>query len=73
MTVTSVALGGLHQAEAGVQAAADKIATAADATDSVSLSDQAVALIENRDLFAANIKSLQVADEMQKEAIGLIR
>ena len=72
MNVSSIASGGLHQAEAGIQKAANTIANAAGSPDSVSLSDTAVALIENRNAFAANIQTLKVADRMEREAIGLI-
>jgi hypothetical protein len=72
MNVSSIALGGLNQAEAGVQKAAKAIANPADAGDLVTLSDTAVALMVNRDAFAANIQTLKVADQMDKEAIGLI-
>ena len=72
MNVSSVALGGLHQAEAGVQKAANAVARATGSEDAVSLSDTAVSLIENRNAFAANIQTLKVADEMEKEAISVI-
>ena len=73
MNVSSVALGGLHQAEAGIQKAADTLANAPGSADIVTLSDAAVALMENRNIFAANIQTLKVADQMEKEAVGLIR
>ena len=72
MNVSSVALNGLHQAEAGIQKAANTVANAAGTEDAVSLSDTAVALIENRNAFAANIQTVKVADQMDKEAISLI-
>lgn len=72
MNVSSIALNGLHQAEAGIQKAANTVADTAAGADTVSLSDTAVALIQSRNDFAANIQTLKVGDEMEKEAIGLI-
>ncbi len=72
MNVSSIALNGLHQAEAGIQKAASAVANAAGTADTVSLSDTAVALIENRSAFRANIQTLKVADRMDKEAIALV-
>jgi hypothetical protein len=72
MNVSSVALGGLHQAEVAIQKAANTIANVAGSLDAVSLSDAAVALMENRNAFAANIQTLKMGDQMDKEAIDLI-
>ncbi len=72
MIVTSIALGGLRQAEAGIQKTASAVANAAGSADAVSLSDAAVSLIQGRNDFSANIQTLKVGDEMEKEAIDLI-
>ncbi len=72
MNVSAIATNGLHQAEAGFEKAASQLSNAADATDSVSLSDAAVGMIEDRDAYSANIQSLKVADRMEKEAIDII-
>ena len=72
MNVTSIALGGLQQAEAGIQKAASTVAEGASTEDTVSLSDAAVSLIQGRNDFSANIQTLKAGDQMEKEAIGLI-
>lgn len=72
MNVTSVATNGLHQAEAGFQKAASQLSSAADSTDSVSLSDAAIGMMESRNEYSANIQTLKVADQMEKEAIDII-
>lgn len=72
MNVTSVAMNGLHQAEAGFQKAASQLSSAADSADSVSLSDAAVGMMESRNEYSANIQTLKVADRMDKEAIDII-
>lgn len=72
MNVSSVAVNGLHQAETGIQKAANAVTNVAGTEDAVTLSDTAIALIENRNAFAADIQTLKVADQMEKEAIGLI-
>jgi Flagellar basal body rod FlgEFG protein C-terminal len=76
MQVMYTALGGLQQAEGVVNQAASKIAhlsfPAANPQDQVSLSDQAVALLEGKTSFEANLGSIKVADEMQKSTLSLI-
>jgi flagellar hook protein FlgE len=73
----TAALGGLQQAESRVNAIAGKIAASgggstADSSDSVDLSTQAVALIQAREDFSANIGTLKVVDEMQKSLFDLL-
>jgi len=73
----TAALGGLQQAESQVNAIASKIAvsggsSATDSSDSVDLSSQAVALIQAREDFSANIGTLKVVDEMQKSLFDLL-
>lgn len=73
----TAALDGLQQAESRVNAIAGKIASsgggnAADSSDSVDLSTQAVALIQAREDFSANIGTLKVVDEMQKSLFDLL-
>lgn len=72
MNVSAIATNGLQQAEAGFQKAASQLSGAADAGDSVSLSDAAVGMIENRNAYSADIQTLKVADQMEKEAIDII-
>jgi flagellar hook protein FlgE len=72
----AAASSGLQQAESRVIAIAGKIASeggnAADSSDSVDLSTQAVALIQARDDFAANIGTLKIVDQMQKSLFDLL-
>jgi hypothetical protein len=73
----TAALGGLQQAESQVNAIASKIAvsggsSATDSSDSVDLSTQAVALIQARDDFSANIGTLKTIDEMQRRLFDLL-
>jgi flagellar hook protein FlgE len=73
----TAALGGLQQAESRVNVIAGKIAVSgggstADSSDSVDLSTQAVALIQARDDFSANIGTLKTIDEMQRRLFDLL-
>lgn len=70
----TAASSGLQQAESRVNAIAGKIAVSGDgnAADSVDLSTQAVALIQARNDFSANIGTLKVVDEMQKSLFDLL-
>jgi flagellar hook protein FlgE len=68
----TAALGGLQQAESRVNAIAGKIAVSDNNNDSVDLSTQAVALIQAREDFSANIGTLKVVDEMQKSLFDLL-
>jgi flagellar hook protein FlgE len=72
MSVSSIALGGLNQAQASLENTARRISGASGQQDSVDLSTDAVALIQAKNDFGANIKALQVADEMEKSAIDLV-
>ncbi len=68
----TAALSGLQQAESRVNAIAGKIAVSDNNNDSVDLSTQAVALIQAREDFSANIGTLKVVDEMQKSLFDLL-
>lgn len=76
MQAISSALGGLQQAESLLNRTANHIAQAAspssDPTDQVSLSDDAVSLLQAKNSYAANLGSIKVADEMQKSALSLL-
>ncbi len=69
-SMSSIALGGLNQAQTSLDNTARRIAGAAGQSDSVDLSTDAVALIQAKNDFGANIM-LKVADEMDKSAIDL--
>ena len=76
MQVTYTALGGLQQAEDQLNRTASLVARSPFLTgggkDEVSLSDQAVSLLEAKSSFDANLDSIKVGDEMQKGAISLV-
>jgi flagellar basal body rod protein FlgC len=78
MDVSAIALQGLDQASAQLDAAASRLAnvgtTSPDGAslDTVSLSDEMVALMSARTLFAANLATLKTADQIQKSTIDLM-
>lgn len=72
MSVSSVALSGLNQAQATLENTAKRISGAAGQGDSVDFSTDAVTLIQAKNDFDANIKVLKVADELAKSAIDLL-
>jgi flagellar hook protein FlgE len=65
-------LGGLNQAQTSIDNTARRIAGAAGQSDVVDLSTDAVALIQAKNDFGANIKVLKVADEMEESAISIL-
>ncbi|MFN0166746.1 MAG: flagellar basal body rod C-terminal domain-containing protein [Bryobacteraceae bacterium] len=70
----NVSLDGLERAEALLDRSAERIARSAVATsdeDTVSLSDEMVALMQARTSFQANVKTVQAADEMNKSLLLL--
>ncbi len=74
MDVSGIALSGLNQAQAAFQTAATRIGHPAqsNAEDAVSLSGNAVALLQAKNRFAADINVVKVADELTKATIKLI-
>lgn len=77
MDIPAIALQGLDQASAQLDAAAAQIASAGPAfpdqanLDTVDLSAQMVALTSAQTLFAANLATLKTADQMQRSLIDL--
>ncbi|MGA2097338.1 MAG: hypothetical protein ABSH39_13625 [Candidatus Acidiferrum sp.] len=76
MDLSSIALQGLQQADNQLQNAATQIAeNGANApggnVDSVDLSAAAVQLLAGKNDFAANIGTLKVADEVQKNLLDV--
>ena len=80
MDVSSIALQGLEQASAQLDAAANGIVQAGAASanaangagvDTVSLSSEMVALMSAQQLFEANIDTLRTADEMQQSLLNV--
>ena len=77
MDVSSIALQGLQQANAQLEAAAVKIASAGGGSsetptlDVVDLSAEMLALISARTLFDVNLATLKTADQMQKSLLDI--
>jgi Flagellar basal body rod FlgEFG protein C-terminal len=76
MDISTIALQGLDQASAQLDAAASQIASAGASPDganldTVDLSTQMVALMSAQNLFAANLATLKTAEQMQKSVIDL--
>ncbi len=76
MQAISSAPGGLQQAEDLLNRTANHIAQAASPatapTDQVSLSDDAVSLLQAKNSYAANLDSIKVADDMLKSTLSLL-
>jgi hypothetical protein len=78
MDISAIALQGLEQASAQLDAAAAGIASAGAASpngaslDIVSLSEEMVALMSAKTMDLANLSTLKTADQIQKSAIDLI-
>ena len=62
---------GIHRAEALLNQTASRVAQAGD-SDVVSLSDEAVALIQAKIAVAANVKAFRAAADIQKSLIDLL-
>jgi flagellar basal body rod protein FlgB len=77
MDVSAIALQGLDQASAQLDAAASRIASAGTSypdganLDTVSLSAEMVALMSATTLYSANINMLKTAEQMQKSTIDM--
>ncbi len=78
MDISAIALRGLDAAQADLDQAAGSIARAtvpgsdAAPADTVDLSTAIVGLLTARQEFAANIKVLKTADEMERHALDLL-
>ena len=74
MDISGAALSGLNQAQAAFQTAAARVADPAksNAEDAVSLSSNAVALIQSKNQFASAVAVVKVADEVTKATIDLV-
>lgn len=77
MDPSAIALQGLQQAEAQLEAAATAIAKAGAASpdganlDVVDLSAEMVALMSARNAFDVNLATLKTADQMQKSLVDV--
>jgi len=72
MDVSGITLDGLERSQSAFETAASKVGNPASSEDAVSLSSGAVALIQARDVYSANIAAAQVADEMTRSTINLL-
>jgi hypothetical protein len=77
MQVTYTALGGLQQAEDLLKRTASRLArlplgATTPPQDQVSLSDEAVSLLEAKTAFRANLGSIKVGDEMEKSTLEML-
>jgi flagellar hook protein FlgE len=78
MNLSTIALQGLHQADARLESAGSKIASFAASSpggtnqDTVDLSAAAIELLSAKNLYSANLRSVKTADEMLKISINLI-
>lgn len=78
MDVSSIALQGLEQASAQVEAVAARIASAgsfsdgAAPTDTVSLSEEMVALMSAKTAFAANVEVFKTAEQTQQSVLNVM-
>jgi hypothetical protein len=74
MTIGSASVQGIHDAESLLNATAVKVAnqTTSPVSDEVSLSEDAVALLQARSDVAANVNAFNVASEMQKTLLSIL-
>jgi flagellar hook protein FlgE len=78
MDISAIALQGLDQASAQLETAVAGIASAGATSpdganlDTVSLSEEMVALMSAKTLCSANLSTLKTADQIQKSSIDLI-
>jgi hypothetical protein len=74
MIALNTALDGMQQAETSFDSAARRISQQPDLkpADTTSLSDNAVALLQSKDSFAANAKVAHVSDDMTKTTLNML-
>jgi hypothetical protein len=78
MDLSAIALQGLDQAEVQLEAAAAGIASAGSLSpdgagaDTVSLSNEVVALLSAKNQFSVNLATLKIAGDIQKSSIDLL-
>jgi hypothetical protein len=74
MTIGSASLQGIQNAESLLNATAIKVANqpASQAPDAVSLSEDAVALIQAKTEVAANVNVLRVSDNLEKALLNIV-
>ena len=73
MEIASVGLQGMKQAEGRLEKTASNLAKiGTPETDTVSLSDEMVSLLSEKNDFAINTKLVQTGDEMQKRVLDIL-
>jgi len=76
MKIGDAALEGIHNAESLLDTTASKLAvqdqTTAQVSDKVSLSQDAIALIQAGNDVAANVSAFHAADELQDTVLNLV-
>ncbi len=77
MDILQTGLDGLRRAEAGVQRTAARLAqlpfsVTGEPQDVVDLSEEAVALLVNKNAFEANLKSIETAAQMADSALDIV-
>jgi flagellar hook protein FlgE len=77
MDITGIALGGLQAAQGMLEKSATRLAKigsggANGPVDEVDLSSEAVAVIQARQQFEANLGTMHTADDMQKVLLNLL-
>jgi len=72
MDVTSIALGGLEQAQSQLDSTAKQIAGLGSPTDTVDLSQAAVSLLQARNDFQANLATIKVNDQMTQSLFDVL-
>jgi flagellar hook protein FlgE len=71
MELTGIALEGLRQAETKLDSVARRTATS-EPEDSVELSRNAVELIEAKNAYAANLKLIHAAEDLEKRLLDIL-
>ncbi len=73
MDLSAIALQGLDQAQAQLEAATTGIASAAASpSDTVDLSAEVVALLSAKNQFSLDLTALKIANQTQRNAVDLI-
>lgn len=72
MDLLGIAQSGLQQAQGHLEKAARRIASPADLTDSVDLSDEMISLASAQNQYEANLTVAHTAKEMEKATIDLL-
>jgi hypothetical protein len=74
MTIANSSVQGIHNAESLLNATAIKVAnqTTSPTSDEVSLSEDAVALLQAKSDMAANVNVFRAASDMQKTLLNIL-